>query len=442
MQANARILYRAFLSTFFKFCPFFDPRFSLQNESLEIAQKNAFLLSKLRPAGPPDDEINVMPVFLLVSTSINSEGNVDKIRDGPSPFLVGVVDMRRIITHKLKWDDEGVASTVGTIMALLVFLTFLSMIVNSYVPVWMKDSESSHMNVAFGQFGDLKEAIDMQTLGGRIAEIAGQPFIPITTFTPITLGVDGVPIFAAPTLGTLIADQDAAPWNAWFHYYPSKYANISHMVNESAKGSISLAVYNRYFVQQTLVYESGGVLKHQYDGQVLRAEPTFEVRVVNNTEDITMVLISLLGYGSMEGTTTEGVHAKVISVSTEEYKRTHTDIYINHTSIYGLAWFQFYNNTLNKAFGLTTDDYDVCDSDYCYTIQTGGLYGVISRMIRSPYFRIHVQLNQTSNQFNLVVQLKNDHDNSIPLTMPISSFRIQKVIVNMAVGGLGARVNI
>lgn len=350
--------------------------------------------------------------------------------------------MRRIITHKMKWDDEGVASTVGTIMALLVFLTFLSMIVNSYVPVWMKDAESSHMNVAFGQFGDLKEAIDMQILGGRIAEIAGQPFIPITTFTPVTLGVDGVPIFAAPTLGTLLADQDAAPWSTWFRYYPSKVSNISHEVNESTKGSISLDVYNRYFVQQTLVYESGGVIKAQNDGMVLRAEPTFEVKIVNNTEDITIVLISLLGYGSMQGTTTEGVHTKVISVSTEEYKRLHSDIYVNHTSRYGLAWFQFYNRTLNKAFSLTADNYKTCNANYCYTIQKGGQYGVISQMIRSPYFRIQVQLNQTSNLFTLTLQLKNDFNNNIPSTMPIATFRIQRTIVNLAVGGLGAVVNI
>ena len=37
-------------------------------------------------------------------------------------------------------------------MALLVFLTFMSLIVNQYVPVWMKDSEASHMGAAFASF--------------------------------------------------------------------------------------------------------------------------------------------------------------------------------------------------------------------------------------------------------------------------------------------------
>ena len=36
----------------------------------------------------------------------------------------------RMVVRPIRRDDRGVASTVGTIMALLVFLTFLSLIVN------------------------------------------------------------------------------------------------------------------------------------------------------------------------------------------------------------------------------------------------------------------------------------------------------------------------
>ena len=41
----------------------------------------------------------------------------------------------------LKKDRQGVASTVGTIMALLVFLAFMALITNTYVPAWMMDNE-------------------------------------------------------------------------------------------------------------------------------------------------------------------------------------------------------------------------------------------------------------------------------------------------------------
>ena len=97
--------------------------------------------------------------------------------------------------RRIREDESGVASTVGTIMALLVFLTFLSLIVNQYVPVWMKDSEAAHMAGAFGQFGSFKGNVDLQMLAAQMAHDSGNHFIPITTFTPITLGVDGIPIF-------------------------------------------------------------------------------------------------------------------------------------------------------------------------------------------------------------------------------------------------------
>src|SRR5512136_3063216 len=113
--------------------------------------------------------------------------------------------------RRLREDESGVASTVGTIMALLVFLTFMSMIVNQYVPVWMKDSEAAHMSGAFGQFGTFKGNVDLQMLAAQMAQNAGVHYIPITTYTAVTLGVDGVPIFAGSTVGDLNAYPSLSP---------------------------------------------------------------------------------------------------------------------------------------------------------------------------------------------------------------------------------------
>src|SRR2546422_9796986 len=109
-------------------------------------------------------------------------------------------DFMRLLIRDIRGDEKGVASTVGTIMALLVFLTFLSMIVNQYVPVWMKDSEAAHSNSALGQFGALKGAIDLQILS---AQMARSDYVPVTAASAITIGAEGVPIFASPSIGTL-----------------------------------------------------------------------------------------------------------------------------------------------------------------------------------------------------------------------------------------------
>src|SRR2546425_500812 len=132
----------------------------------------------------------------------------------------------RILIRDIRRDEEGVASTVGTIMALLVFLTFLSLIVNQYVPVWMKDSEASHMNGALGQFGGIKGAIDLQILAAQAAQISGTHYIPVTASSAVSLGVDGVPIFAASTLGTLQSFPDGGREHAGVRLRPAGLPGI------------------------------------------------------------------------------------------------------------------------------------------------------------------------------------------------------------------------
>src|SRR6058998_3409060 len=110
-------------------------------------------------------------------------------------------DDMRVLIRDFRSDERAVASTIGTVMALLVFLTFLSVIVNQYVPIWMTDSEASHMNTVLGQFGGFKGEVDIQMLAAQAAQDAGTFSIPVTTSTAVSLGVDGVPIFSAGTPG-------------------------------------------------------------------------------------------------------------------------------------------------------------------------------------------------------------------------------------------------
>lgn len=256
-----------------------------------------------------------------------------------------------LLKRTLRRDDEGVASTVGTIMALLVFLTFLSLIVNQYVPVWMKDSEAAHMSGALGQFGGFKGSVDLQVLAAQIARDAGSHYIPVTTSNAITLGTDGVPIFAAPTLGEMAVVPDAAAWTVEFYY---DIRGVPTFVEEVSSGAISLSVQNRYYIPQRMIYENGAVIRWQADGQVIRAPPVFEAVRLNGSLDMSFQLISLYGRDSVSGTTTEVVNAKVFGLDRQDYVDITSTLWINHTSAYGVAWYQFFNNTLSKALGLTS----------------------------------------------------------------------------------------
>lgn len=178
------------------------------------------------------------------------------------------------VKPRKQWNEDGVASTVGTIMALMVFLAFLSMFMNQYIPVWMEENESSHMNDVYAQFGNLKQAIGMQILVGVIRGDS-----PVTIHTSVTLGADGIPIFASPTAGYLGV------------YNHRSYNNVSFSVNvgtggdltildlyspqpgSTLGGTIMMEAPNRYYVPQTLAYENDAIILKQEDGEYMKSAP-------------------------------------------------------------------------------------------------------------------------------------------------------------------------
>ena len=111
------------------------------------------------------------------------------------------------------WNNEGVASTVGTIMALMVFLAFLSMFTSQYVPVWMEENEASHMNVVYSQFANLKQSVDIQIQAGLILGSSQ-----VQVFSPMKLGANGIPMFAAPTPGYLSIHRTTSYDNVSFSF--------------------------------------------------------------------------------------------------------------------------------------------------------------------------------------------------------------------------------
>jgi len=323
----------------------------------------------------------------------------------------------RVVIRELRSDERGVASTVGTIMALLVFLTFLSLIVNQYVPVWMKDSEASHMNTALGNFGSLKGAIDLQVLAAQAARNAGAFYIPTTASSSIGLGVDGVPIFAAPTLGTLRSSPDLGPFTVQFNYL---IRGVSTPVREQSNGTIDLEVANRYYVPQRVAYENGAVIRYQGDGQVIRAQPTFAVIKTNNSLDISFGLVSLYGTGAIAGTSTEIVNTQVFAFDRQDYSgfASNAVVWINHTSRYGQAWYAYLNQTLADALKLG-GTYTSTPLDQSFTAKIGLL----------TVYKITSSFNPTKAIYTLRLEI---HNNA--LVMPLSVFRLQHAQVQVGVG--------
>jgi len=267
---------------------------------------------------------------------------VNEIRPGSR----GAVSIR----PHIRWEEEGVASTVGTIMALMVFLAFLSMFTSQYVPVWMEENEASHMSEAYGQFATMKQAVDMQILAGSIHGTSS-----VQMFSPVTLGANGIPMFASPTPGILSVSRTSSYDNVSFSY--GEGTAITDFPSNTG-GTIRLEVPNRYYIEQELAFENDALILKQPDGQYMKATPQLLVTPSGGYYLISYTQLDLrgsdadyIGFGTrgvstlMKSTTTT-TFTNLTNVSSTGASRFLT---ITHVSYYERAWYTSFNQTLSSA---------------------------------------------------------------------------------------------
>jgi hypothetical protein len=307
---------------------------------------------------------------------------------------------RSRIKPRKQWNNEGVASTVGTIMALMVFLAFLSMFTNQYIPVWMEENESSHMNIAFGQFCNLKQAIDMQILAGTI-----KGSCPISIYTPITLGANGIPIFASPTPGYLGAYNSRSYDNLSFSFNAGNVTNeVIQNISQNTGGTILLEVPNRYYVHQNLAYENGAIILNQTDGEYMKSAPQLLVRPSGGGRfDISYTQIELRGDDTRYvGFGTRGVQTVLRAVTSTTFtdmtnsNAKYPYLIINHTTRYENAWY----TTLNNTFASNGMKYASNGMTYGDNFAAGEDYWISSTVINldpmAKTFEVSVWINPSS----------------------------------------------
>jgi hypothetical protein len=268
-----------------------------------------------------------------------------------------------------RWkDDEGVAATVGTIMALLVFLTFMGIFTNQFVPVWMSDNESTHMAEAIGQMTTLKSQVDIVVSNYPNSLVAPSPIA-----VPITLSAPGIPIFAAPTAGILQFypyTVGARPSFSIDYSWVSQGTtyNLGDTTDSRTGGSLELYCPNRYYVEQTLIYESGAVILNQTDGEYIIAKMQFSVENRGTPSDPSRVVkitqVTLQGRNNtIGGTGSKMVNADLKYGATVAYENNAgSAVTITIVSEHGIAWETYFNSTLKASNLIYGTDFEISKS--------------------------------------------------------------------------------
>ncbi len=160
--------------------------------------------------------------------------------------------MRKIYTK-----EEGIASTVGTIFALMIFTALLGMFMTQVVPVTMKENEAHHDQEVLSQLSNLRSVVDILTMTGDTN---------YTAYVPIKLGADGIPFFASPTYGQLGLYPSLPDGSSYLlsMKFTDKFGNI---IWKNSTGSLQFIAPNKYYVSEVFEYANGAILRYNYQSK-------------------------------------------------------------------------------------------------------------------------------------------------------------------------------
>jgi hypothetical protein len=252
--------------------------------------------------------------------------------------------MRRVAWRR---KDDAVASSIGTMLAILVMLTILTIFTTSWAPEWTKGKEAEHMRTVESQMSIMKATIDSLSLSGNTHAVVS---------SPITLGSQGVPMFSSPATGTISLRSSASD-----SYNTFNVTNSTGRYQRVAYGSIVYESHNTEFINQEFYYECGAIIVSQTGGYVVNVGPSIIIQNVSGEIEISFILVSI--YSDGNSYTSEGtvgvqfrlVNEKIATTDTWPSKET---IYVTVTSPAYEAWYDYFGRLVPKS-GVGSGDYDI-----------------------------------------------------------------------------------
>lgn len=271
-------------------------------------------------------------------------------------------------------DERGVAATVGTIMALLVFLSLMSMITQQYIPVWMEDKEAYHMDEVMSQFAQLKGSID---------NLVMNDFTEYPLYSYVRLGSEGVPMFASKTPGILHLSQEIEGMKLSFN-------TTDGPVTQRATGRLSLEVLNRYFEPQTVIYEHGAIILEQSERAVIRGRPPISIDKFGDTYSIRLNMIDIDGSDhSIGGTGAVGITTELYSSSRRNIIGDISNVTISLSTRNPDAWIRWF---------ISETDLEEGDISAPEIIEDGPLHRIVINLdnvgeIRYTHSRVNMKIS-------------------------------------------------
>ncbi len=231
-------------------------------------------------------------------------------------------------------------SAVGTVLALLLFVSFLSTFVFGQLPSQMTQVEFVH---------ELQVENQMLRLQSAVTAESANPSVPVTLTIPVTLGSASYPPFGVPSSGTI---QPATSAIRTVFGLALKGSTSTVKLPMTYLGGLTTHLNNRYIAPADVAYDLGAVILGQQDGgSVMLSPPSLSYTVVTGGVDLNLTLVSVLSnVSAVSGYASAPVLTSVESATTFSQSNNGANgyslaspLYLNVTTNYPQAWATYFN---------------------------------------------------------------------------------------------------
>lgn len=227
--------------------------------------------------------------------------------------------------------ENAVVGVVTAVLIIGLIVAVVSLVQTVYVPKMMEQREAEHMDEVADQFAWLKSSIDNQVA-------MQQKHVPVVS--SITLGSKELPyLLSVRAFGSIQIVEDAV--TICFYNYNDE------LISEFNLGTLRYDSINAYYLDQSFVYESGGVVVSQADGDMMYVRPSFFMVDADNVLNMSTTLVNISAVGEKYSATGFGV----FPIQTEFYNNVsfnYSDIYsMNVSTRFPNAWSVYAQSSLD-----------------------------------------------------------------------------------------------
>lgn len=232
----------------------------------------------------------------------------------------------------LKENNDAVAGVVVAILIVGLVIAVISIIQTVYVPKWMEERESEHMEKVADQFSQLKFAFDALSVT--------EQDIPMTT--SITLGSKELGFLMSSKAYGSLAILDLG------EEYKITLSDWDGNDNSTPLPILKYSSKNAYYLDQSHIYEAGAVILSQARGDVISIPPSFSVEKTGSV-NITFHVVRIDPIGEkieVGGYGTYPVRTEYINSSTKIIPSLKN---LSIETNYPEVWHSYFNITLSNA---------------------------------------------------------------------------------------------